>query len=502
MKVGFLLQRNFAHIGNILASILQEKYGVSEFCGYVYLRSSLDFLKQQKDVRYTSLILDEEIHQRYKEEKLDLEYLKNLEKEYGLPNLWHYLKIDRALMFNQPAREYPYNTPVHTYEEILRITQVTAKAVISFLEEEKPDFILFSAIGGVGSLLLYEIARKKNIGVLHIVNLCIDGRFALSETYCYPTHLEKIFEKNLLNQNPLKEKVHRQGKDFLKKFREFPHPYYALITPSQQAVERYKQLKFLWPGNLIKSVSWLAKIFYLHFAGKERQDYTYISPWNYLRDRVRRKIRNLVGLADLYDKYDPVVDFAFFPLHLEPEITTLLHAQFANDSVHAIKQFARSLPVGWLLYVKEHPQMVPFRPHSFYREIKKIPNARLINPAIPGFDLIKNAKLITTINGTPGWEGLLLKKPVVTLADVFYNRLSFVKNCRSYEKLPEVVREQINNFKYNEEELLNYLAAIYQDTAEVNLTHLWEEEQDPQKRKEGLKQLADLMAQKMGLKPL
>ena len=49
MKVCFLLQRRFAYIGHKLAIILKEKYGVEDFCGYVYLRSSFEFLKKQTE---------------------------------------------------------------------------------------------------------------------------------------------------------------------------------------------------------------------------------------------------------------------------------------------------------------------------------------------------------------------------------------------------------------------------------------------------------------------
>lgn len=499
MKVGLLLQRRFAYIGHILATLLQDKYGVKDFCGYVYLRSSFDFLKNQKDIKYTSLILDEEIHNNYKKEKLDLNYLKNLEKEYGLPNLWHYLRLDRALMYNQPAREYPFDTPPYTYEEMLQILQVKARAVIHFLDKEKPDFIVFSAIGGVGSLLLYEIARKKNIGILHITDSCIDSRFSISDRYCYPTSTENIFEKNMDYPNPQKSKYYKEAENFLKNFRESPRPYYAKLAPNEQAIERYKQLNFLLPTNLIKSIDWLIKITYRHFSEKEKRDYTYISPWNYIIDRIKRKVRNMRGLNDLYDTFDPKEKFVFFPLHVEPEISLLLWAQFANDLIHVAKQFARSLPVGYKLYIKEHPQMVAFRPRSFYKELKKIPNVKLINPKVVGFELIKNSQLITTINGTSGWEGILLKKPVITLADVFYNRLSFVQNCKSYEMLPWLVKKQLEDFKHSEEELLTYIAAVFEDTVTVNLTHLWEEEADWSKKRDGLRPLADLLAKKMRL---
>src|SRR3989338_3014275 len=91
MKICLFLHRQFAYMGHNLARLLSEKYGVKEFCGYVQLRSSYDFLTSQKDIMYTDLLLDEDIHRRYVSEKVDMEYLKALEREYGIPNLFAYI---------------------------------------------------------------------------------------------------------------------------------------------------------------------------------------------------------------------------------------------------------------------------------------------------------------------------------------------------------------------------------------------------------------------------
>src|SRR3989338_6926225 len=119
MKGCFILQRRFAYIGHNLAIFLKEKYGVNEFCAYVHLRSSYDFLMKQRDISYSTLLFDDDIQRKYKEEKLDLDYLKYMEKEFGLPNLWPYLTVDRVLMYNQSVREYPYSRSNFTHEQLL-----------------------------------------------------------------------------------------------------------------------------------------------------------------------------------------------------------------------------------------------------------------------------------------------------------------------------------------------------------------------------------------------
>lgn len=495
MKICFLLQRQFVHIGHNLAILLKEKYGVNEFCGYVYLRSSYDFLKKQENILYSSLLLDEEIHRQYKQEKLDLAYLRRLEQEYGLPNLWHYIMVDRVVRYNLLVREYPSDTPAYTHEEMLRILQVKAKAIINFLEKEKPDYIIFSVIGAIGGLLLHEIAKKKGIKILQLIYMCAKNKLLTINTYKQTEGVKNLCE-NYNNTEPGEQEM-QEAKQFLEHFRKNPSTYEAEAGTRIIAMDRLEHFKFLLPRTFIKSVRYFIKVIYESITKNDGRDYTYISAWNYLKDHIKRKLRNLRGANDLYDAFESNADYAFFPLHLEPETMLLLQAQFCTDQIHVIQQIARSLPVGYLLYVKDHPRMVKYRPRSYYKQLKKIPNVRLINPRYSGFEIIKHSKLVTTITGTAGWEALLMQKPVITFGDVFYNNLSFVKRCDSYEKLPYIVKEQLEDYKYNEKELIRFIAILFTESVNVNLAYLWEREYDQTKKKIGLEPLAELIAKKI-----
>jgi len=494
-KICFYLQRNYAYTGHLLALWLQEKYGLKNFCAYVGLRRIYTFLSTQKEINYGDMVLDEDVYARYHNEALDLPYLKKLEKEFGIPNLWPYLTVERTIMFNQAAREYPYNTPVLSHEEMLRILQVAAKAVIAFLDKEKPDAIVFSSIGAVSSLLMYHIAKKRGIKILHILTTPLKDRFAVSETFDTFTGADALF-KHPASGEARKEYV-EEAKKIIEDFRLSPHPYNEYSSPKRQQVSRTKQFRFLLPARALHSISCFVELVVEY--SKHRGDYTVLSPWNFLKDRTKRKLRNLYGVSDLYDTFDPRLPYAFFALHFEPEQSLLLLAPFAQDQIHLIKQAAKSLPVGYSLYVKEHPEMVAYRPRSYYKELRKIPNVKLISPAIEGLTVIAGAKLIFTVTGSAGWEGLLLKKPVIVFGNQFYNNLSMVKKCRDLETLPYLVKEQLEGFHYDEKELISFTAAILEDSASLPFIHIWEHETDEVKKKQGLEPLADLIAKKSGL---
>lgn len=493
---GFLFcQRRFAIIAHAIAASLTERHGVKDFCGYVSLRSSWEYLKLQKNVNYTALLLDEDIHEEYKQEKIDYDYLAFLEKEYGIPNAWPYLLIDRVIRYNQLVREYPYDTPPYTHEEMLRILQVKAKKIIALFDQEKPDFIFMILVSNLGSMLMYHIAKKRNIKVLVGMVGRIGDLFLLSENYSNNSWADALFEKIQHHEIPA---THLQeAKTFLHNFRTQPAPFHPDSSPLKQAVNRKKQLSFLNPKNIIKSLSWFATLTKNYFSARHH-DYDDIKPWYYMIDHVKRKIRCLIGYDDLYDTVEKTEDYAFFPLHYDPEIATMLYAPFFTDQIYVIKQIARSLPVHFKLYIKEHPAMVGYRTRAYYQELKKIPNVKLINPSIPSFSLTKNARLITTITGTAGWEALLLGKPVITFGNVFFNKISSVKQCRTIEELPYLIKAQLEQFSYQENEVLNYISAMFADGIDIPLITLWEKEIDHlDKIKHHSEKIADLIAKKL-----
>lgn len=503
MKACFLLQRRFVYVGHAMALTFKKKYGIKKFCGYVYLRSSLEFLKSQKDIAYTQLLLDEDVFKRYKNEPLDLVYLKYLEQEYGVPNLWHYIVADRIIRYNLLVREYPYNTPKFTHEEMMRILQVKAKAIIKFLEEEKPDFVFFSVIGDIGSMLLYQIAKKRGIRTFLIRASRIGTKYSLTEDYNRMDYIEKTFDEIKKNDAPYQGYI-RKAEKFLKEFRDKPVQNAVITTPRAKMIGRYKQFSFLIPNKFIKSLNWLIKIFYEYIKDKNRDDYSNIKPWHYLLDRIKRKTRVLIGFDDLYSEIDLNEDFAFSPLHLEPEIATMLYAPFYTDQLWLIKQIAHSLPIHYKLYIKEHPAMFGYRPRRYYKELKKIPNVKLVKPTIISFDLVQKAKLIITLSSNAGWEGLLFKKPVITFGNGFYNHIPMVKKCDSIENLPYIIKDQFEKFHYDEKALINFIAAIYKESVDIDLIQLWSIEggENMEKKERELVPLVDLIARHLGLKPI
>lgn len=496
MKGCIVLQRRWSKVGNAIALELKNKYGIKEFCGYAITRRTERFVKEQKDIEYTGLLLDEDIHNLYKQEELDIEYLKKLEAEYGIPNLWPNIAIDRTLMMNIPPKEYSISpTPPFTHEEMLRILQVRFRTVINFLNKEKPDFIVGCVIGSIGTSILFNVAQKMGIKTYFPQEVRVKKRVTFGNDYKTLTDINKIFDK--ITDNKHKSPYRQEAIDFLEEFRK------SQVTYSQSRMPKYRSLlerTLLVPSNIIKAITFTAKSTIEYLGSPYKSDLTTENPFYALLNKAEIRIRSLRNINYLYDEPDSKEDFAYFPLHTDPEIATLLFAPFFTNQITLLTQIAKSLPVNFKLYVKEHPVMVNYRPTEYYRELKKIPNLKLIDPKTNSFDLINKSKLIITIVGTIGWEATLLKKPTITFGDVFYNKLSMIKRCRAIEDLPHIVKQQLEDFKYDENEIIDFISAMFEDTTDFEYIDFWQNKSYEQtKNDRNFPKFVDILAKKIGL---
>lgn len=498
MKICFVLQRRFAYIGHTMARHIVREHPGTRFCAFVQLRESLRFLKTQQDMRYDSLLLEEDIHERFVSEELDESYLVELEKEYGIPNVWAYLWADRIMMRGQLIREYPHDEPLLSYEDLRKRLQATAKAIIDFLDHEKPDALVVSTLGSVATLLLYHVAKKRGIPTWNIDIVRMGNRVALSEDYRTFTGARARFVEIT---NGRESPQHDAARAYLEEFRAHPAPYHpqALPTFNKQAY-RMGNVQFLAPRTLVRSAWWHLQILSKDITKNRYQDYAEPRAWWIIWDKLKRKTRGLIGFDDLYDAVDLDKRFVYFPLHFEPEIALDLFAPYATNQLELIRAVAHALPIDVLLYVKEHAGMVGYRTRRYYKELKKIPNVRLIDARMRGHTLGQRACLTTTVTGTAGWESLMFKRPVITFGHVFYNDIPGVEYCTALEELPYLIRKQLDEWRHDESTLINYVSALMEESVDVDYTQLWSHgSTDEILTDPGFERLAGALAAKLGL---
>ncbi|PVZ70209.1 capsular polysaccharide export protein, LipB/KpsS family [Pelagibaculum spongiae] len=139
--------------------------------------------------------------------------------------------------------------------------------------------------------------------------------------------------------------------------------------------------------------------------------------------------------------------FIYYPLHLQPEMTTSVMGGDYKDQMLSIEHLSRILPKGWKIVVKENPKQYYdyyYRGDEFFKRMHSIDNLIFVGKNIDTKWLIKKSCIVATITGTAGWESIRLKRPVLTFGDAWYDGFPGVYKFNPKLNLKEISEEKIN----------------------------------------------------------
>jgi hypothetical protein len=166
-----------------------------------------------------------------------------------------------------------------------------------------------------------------------------------------------------------------------------------------------------------------------------------------------------------FDEYDPGLKYFYYPIHLEPEAVVLYWGDgIYKNQVKLIENIAAQLPPDCFLYTKEHPHAEPYRDLADYNKMKAIPNVKLINPAVPGKEIIRNSIGVITLNGTSGFEALLLNKQVYMFGNTFYQPCKRVVKIKNIRDLREILYANYKNVYQDDDELYKFVSNYLKST--------------------------------------
>ena len=135
------------------------------------------------------------------------------------------------------------------------------------------------------------------------------------------------------------------------------------------------------------------------------------------------------------------VPYVYFPLQLQPEMTTSSLGAGYADQLTALECLTRLIPEDWLIYVKENPKQTHRqRGASFFRRLSAIPRVRYVDKQVNTYALLKNARFVSAVTGTAGWEAVSGGKPALVFGRPWYLRLPGIVPYRPGMTLDEITR--------------------------------------------------------------
>jgi len=131
--------------------------------------------------------------------------------------------------------------------------------------------------------------------------------------------------------------------------------------------------------------------------------------------------------------------FIYFPLHLDPEMTTVPLGGVFWNQLDAVQQLAVSLPANWTIVAKENPKQNGYaRGMAFWHRLDRVPRTTLASRGVDSFRLIDGSRAVATVTGTAGWEALQVGKPVFHFGDAWYRSLPGARDARDPKVLSDI----------------------------------------------------------------
>ncbi len=341
---------------------------------------------------------------------------------------------------------WPVNQRKDFYYDLLRYWD----GVLEFLA---PDAIIFNAVPHeMFSFVLYNLAKRRGVMTIMPDIILRQDRLIFFKDY-------KKGNEILAKMYGPEAKTRSQGT--IEDLSDDMRQYYLELSSSKNPAPRYVA------GWKLETAGWGKFRRHLKAFVRFVRDGT-------VYERAAMRFFKLFksGVRDEHRRFEKRPDYSkpyvYVPLHYQHECTTSPQGGVFVDQILMVKILAASLPVGWELYVKEHPAQslahgnnyTPFRWKGFFETIATLPNVRLVPVDTNSFDLGDTSKAVATVAGSAGWEAIVRGTPALIFGYPWFMHAPGVLRASSVSECRDALRKVEGGFKPDTAELLGYLSLM------------------------------------------
>lgn len=418
-KILFWLNVFFLHFS--LAYYLQSKLD-ADFYGIIDTSTKpKKFFQDQSLVNFKKIWFYHD-HIKKSTQNQDLSYLADFEKKYGI-NLWKLALNERFFYLHN--RFYKF-----TKEEILSILECEARLFESIIDEIKPDFLLTYDPVFHHQKLLLDLCRARGVKVLStVIASGIENKTIIVEdgaTYDLDSRLSIINSAN--NKNTML----KSDKSYDTMIKNYLNNRNIGFLDKITALKKY----------VTSFDSELINTNFMYFGRTKVK---------VIKDSLALEIKRVNNYHFLQKITTQSPDlnspYVYFPMSIEEEMNLLHYAPYYTNQFEVILHVAKSIPINYHLYVKEHiaTRLRGWHNKNYYKHILELPNVVFIHPYYDNNILIKNAKLIVTIRGHSSLKAMRYGKPVIVFGDQPLSIMPSIFKVENLNELPELVRTALNH---------------------------------------------------------
>tara|TARA_X000000950_G_scaffold273006_1_gene356294 strand:+ start:6993 stop:8519 length:1527 start_codon:yes stop_codon:yes gene_type:complete len=469
----FLFAPTFVEFGCDLVTKLREENPdilLTAFCmGGI---KTVRYIERNIPKEIITRIIDYEYEEKkwFNKEPIDLDYISSFTKHFGDDFFNLAIIADRRL-----GKAYVSGGLVrpNTLADLsikfpgdfqYRYMQGALKFLDTLFKEISFDLVFLYATAGAPAVMLSFYANFHKVNLRRFQHTRIQDRIHLDASY--KGSLSLIKEKFNCKDSLYSKEAIEKAKKYLDRFRKNPE------TPEYSKFNH--KIKSRPLREFIVYILYFFAYNFRFFLPKTKRDILTIDKLRHKWFYFNRNLSSKFTSNTFYNKI-PKGKYVYFPLHVDPEASTMVLSPYFTNQLAIIENIAKSLPTDYDLIVKEHIPMVGFRPKNFYQKIKSFPRVKLIHPGFDQFTLIKNSSIVSVVTGTAGLEALMLGKKVL----IFEKETPFAcieKGLIVESDLSKLNKRIIELEKINppdDERLIKYLGLIFQETFSMNSNFLW-----------------------------
>jgi hypothetical protein len=351
------------------------------------------------------------------------------------------LNINQVLQMDQFVR---YKNKPDINEYVL----LYYRDIKRFLQDKKISLV-FAEPTNTNEMVTYMICRELGIPFL----APRDMRYPLNRLIFNEGYLQSRIISNGNNGHTV------SGRELLEQFEQRRTPPYYFAKNSR--------IKALDPRKLWRSTR--NRLMMLRFSRRHLTHHDF-------SERVLTTTKRIVNGFYLrrlcrYDRLEEIPGrLAFYPLHVQPESSIDVLGSYFSDQLKLIKDIRRALPFDTTLVVKEHPNFLGLKSIGFFRQLRRIPNVKLVRHDVSNFDIYKRVSIVFTVSGTPAYEAGMLGIPAVIFTRMYFDGLSAIHYCDDVTKLKPLVFHLLNGFKRDYEADSRFMEELFARSHEGHWT--------------------------------
>ena len=406
----------------------------------------------------------------------DIEYITKWENRIGDATLWNSVICDRRFCYTLKAQQVQDYRPVYDHDFILKVLQVALSRIDDHFNQVSPDAVLGLNAVTLYDYLYYLIARERGVPYFQLKLTRIKNYVSFyTEPLGISPHIGERIGRYLADPETLRKKTELfdEAKAFIRQATQKSLTYEGAISKKKK--QKPKGAKDgavqLAKAPLNKRV---LNLMFNHQSDKHYPTSIQVLLYSKIIKPYRKWRLQKSVFQKTYIEWDRKKDkgkYAVYPLNTEPEVALLVYGRAHRNQIETVRNIASSLPVGWKLVVKEHPNAMGYRGIGFYKKLMEIPNVVLLGPDADTNALISGASLMCVVFGTIGLEAVINRIPVVSFCRTPYGSFpeTMVRCVEHMDSLSRVIKSLLDEYDFDEWALLSYIAAHIEGSIRIDL---------------------------------